>query len=347
MSSQQKALWLTSKQGVFEVGPKNIPKPGPGELLVKIFAAALNPVDWKVQAHGFLHVQIYPAVLGSDASGTVEAVGEGVSGFTKGDRVLHQGFFNNDRAAFQQYAVVAAERAAKIPDNISFEEAASVPLGLATPAIGLYNSRDEGAGLENPWDEAGRGKYAGQSIFIVGGSSSVGQYTIQLAKLSGFSSIVATASPANTSLLTSLGATHVVDRSLPAADIVASVQKVAGGPVDVAFDSISLPETISTAYDAVKSSGILVLTLPSTVKETEGKNVYVVKPSGNVHLPPNRKLGASLYARLTALLGEGLIKPNKVEVLPNGLAGIPSGLERLKANKVSGLKLIARPQDTA
>lgn len=87
MSSQQKALWLTSKQGVFEVGPKNIPKPGPGELLVKIFAAALNPVDWKVQAHGFLHVQIYPAVLGSDASGTVEAVGEGVSGFTKGDRV--------------------------------------------------------------------------------------------------------------------------------------------------------------------------------------------------------------------------------------------------------------------
>ncbi|KII89444.1 hypothetical protein PLICRDRAFT_53870 [Plicaturopsis crispa FD-325 SS-3] len=343
--STQKALLLKSKQGVFEVGTKEIQKPGPGELLVKIFATALNPVDWKIQAYG-VFIEEFPAVLGTDASGTVEAVGEGVSGFKVGDRVVHQGYFTNDKATFQQYTVVPAEIVAKLPENVSFEEAASVPLGLATAAVGLYNSRDDGAGLEYPW-ESGRGKYAGQSFFVAGGSSSVGQYAIQLAKLSGFSTIVATASPSNTALLTSLGATHVIDRHLSPAEITSAVTKITGGPVNVSYDAISHADTQQTAYDVLAPSGILVLTLPQALKETEGKSVYVLRVFGNVHVPANRKLGVSLYARLTSLLSDGSIKPNKVEVLPDGLAGIPAGLERLKADKVSGLKLIAQPQATA
>ena len=83
---EQKALYLTSKQGPFEVSAAPIPKPGPGEVLYKVQAAALNPVDWKIAAFGFL-VEKFPAVLGGDGAGIVEEVGEGVTNLKKGDRV--------------------------------------------------------------------------------------------------------------------------------------------------------------------------------------------------------------------------------------------------------------------
>lgn len=84
--TQQKALILPQKGGDFVLGTKDIPKPGPGELLIKVHAAALNPVDWKFQKYGF-PIEKYPTVLGSDGAGSVEEVGEGVQGFMKGDRV--------------------------------------------------------------------------------------------------------------------------------------------------------------------------------------------------------------------------------------------------------------------
>ena len=86
MSSQNKALLLESKQGKFVV--ESIPNyvPGPGQLLVKVEATALNPVDWKIQSYG-LWVEDYPFIAGTDAAGSVEQVGEGVTGFSKGDKV--------------------------------------------------------------------------------------------------------------------------------------------------------------------------------------------------------------------------------------------------------------------
>lgn len=85
--SEQKALFLkTPSKGEWSVESKAIQKPGPGELLVKIHATALNPVDWKIREYNFLITE-YPAILGTDSSGTVEAVGEGVQGFEKGDKV--------------------------------------------------------------------------------------------------------------------------------------------------------------------------------------------------------------------------------------------------------------------
>ena len=73
--AEQKALFLEAAQGEFRVRQTSIPKPGPGELLVKIHATALNPVDWKIRAYNFFITE-YPAVLGTDSAGTVEAVGE-------------------------------------------------------------------------------------------------------------------------------------------------------------------------------------------------------------------------------------------------------------------------------
>jgi NADPH:quinone reductase-like Zn-dependent oxidoreductase len=80
------ALFLQSKFGSFEVGREETPRPGPGQLLVKIEAAALNPLDWKIQKFG-VFVEDFPAVLGWDVAGVVEDVGESVARVVKGDRV--------------------------------------------------------------------------------------------------------------------------------------------------------------------------------------------------------------------------------------------------------------------
>ena len=84
--AEQKALLLEKPVGEFVVRSAPIQKPGPGEILVKIHATALNPVDWKIRDFNYF-VKDYPAILGSDSAGTVEEVGEGVTGFAKGDRV--------------------------------------------------------------------------------------------------------------------------------------------------------------------------------------------------------------------------------------------------------------------
>lgn len=84
--SEQKALFLETPKGQFAVRGTNKPVPGPGDILVKLDAAALNPVDWKIQVHDWL-MKEYPAILGTDAAGTVEELGDGVTSFAKGDKV--------------------------------------------------------------------------------------------------------------------------------------------------------------------------------------------------------------------------------------------------------------------
>ena len=84
--AQQKALFLQEPKGDWKVGLKDIPKAKPGELVIKVLATALNPVDWKIHDYAYF-IEKYPAILGTDSSGVVEEVGEGVKGFTKGDRV--------------------------------------------------------------------------------------------------------------------------------------------------------------------------------------------------------------------------------------------------------------------
>ena len=82
----QKALILDAKLGNFNVDSVPVPKPDSGEILIKVKTAALNPVDWKVQKHGYM-VEKFPAILGTDIAGDVEEIGEGVTEFQKGDRV--------------------------------------------------------------------------------------------------------------------------------------------------------------------------------------------------------------------------------------------------------------------
>ncbi|RDX56942.1 GroES-like protein [Lentinus brumalis] len=354
MSGTQKALYLTARAGQWVVGEAPIPRPSPKDVLVKVVSAALNPVDWKIVDSQFsAFIPSYPFISGSDGAGIVEEVGADVTTLVKGDKILFQGFFENELATFQQYCLVPAAITAKIPDNISFDEAASVPLGLATVVLALYNqdpNTDQTLRLTPPWAEGGTTQFAGKPAFIIGGSSSVGQYAIQIAKLANFSPIITTASPRHTALLTSLGATHILDRALPPPAILAELQQLtAGTTLEFVFDAIALPDTQVLAYQAAAPGGSVVVVLPDVIPAAlktpaDGKRVSSV--AGNVHFPQTRACGEELYARLTGWLETGIIKPNRVEVLPGGLAGIPDGLARLEAGKVSATKLIARPQET-
>ncbi|KZT00561.1 GroES-like protein [Laetiporus sulphureus 93-53] len=347
--AQQKALLLMSKQGPFAVGTVPIPKPGPGEILVRVDATGLNPVDWKIQTYG-VFIEKFPAVLGLDIAGTVEELGEGVTGFAQGDRVLSQGTLgDNERSAFQQFALISADLTAKVPKNMLIEQLATIPLGLSTAAIGLfhYTAKSGSVGLYPPWEEGGEGRYAGRPIIIMGGSSSVGQFAIQLAKFAGFSRIMATSAVHHTDWLRTLGATHVVNRRLAPEVVRGEMKRMSAGPVEVIFDAVSEPDTQNLAYDMLAPGGVLLITGNPAVDEarlsqSNGKRIEQVY--GNIHVPQNRELAVSLFSKLTPLLEKRIIRSNRFKVVPGGLEGIIGGLEELKKG-VSNMKLVAHPQE--
>ena len=188
LPSQQKALLLPAagSDKSFELGTaREVPQVGPGQVLVRNIAVALNPVDWIIRNYGiFVSPYGWPAVVGNDGAGEIVAISPDVSGWKVGDTVLYQCFWSADRGTFQEYTIADAARIARVPANISIEEAATVPLGLGTAAIALYNAPSTRcAGLTAPWEVDGKGKYAGQAALVIGGSSSVGQYGMSSASI--------------------------------------------------------------------------------------------------------------------------------------------------------------------
>eukprot|EP00253_Pinus_taeda_P015503 PITA_15503 len=175
MSELQKA-WFYNEYGsidVLQFGEIPVPKPGPGELLVKIRAAALNPVDFKRRNDLFKNAgPDFPIVPGCDAAGVVVEVGNGVSKFKNGDEVYSD--VQNARAAgrpkqrgtLAQYTLVDEYLVAPKPKNLSFEEAASLPLAVLTAQQAFDIAKFE----------------KGKSAFIVGGAGGVGSLAIQLAR---------------------------------------------------------------------------------------------------------------------------------------------------------------------
>ncbi|THV06946.1 GroES-like protein, partial [Dendrothele bispora CBS 962.96] len=184
MMSEQKALVLDSPKGSFVVSTRPIPKPATGELLVKVQAVGLNPVDWKIQEYD-VYVKDYPAVLGTDIAGDVEEIGEGVQGWKKGDKIYFQGWYANDYAAFQQYTLISADLAGKIPERYSYSQVASVSVSFNCAAFGLFGPKPIGIALNPTFDPTV--KFAGQPALVIGGSTSVGQYVIQLLRKLSFS----------------------------------------------------------------------------------------------------------------------------------------------------------------
>ncbi|KAF6763271.1 chaperonin 10-like protein [Ephemerocybe angulata] len=346
----QKALILQKKFGDFVVTSSfPVPKPKKDEVLVKIHAAALNPVDWKVQkteTYGSF-VATYPSVLGEDVAGEVVELGEGVSNLAIGDRVFFEGVLSqSEHNGYQEYTTADNLTLAKIPSKISYEDAASIPTAWTAAYIGLYNAYPHGLGFEPPVTEAGKGKYAGVPLVVIGGSSSVGQFVIQLAKLSGFSPIITTSSLKHEEYLKSLGATHVLDRNEPLT--TKKIQSITDVPIKAIYDAISEPQDRN--LDLLAPGGDLAIVLvpePNLVERAPKENKRYSLVLGIKVLPENVQLLRQAWPHVEGWLENGDIKPNRVDILPGGLNGVVDGLKRLEDGNVSGVKLVVRPQETA
>jgi len=195
---------------VLQLAEVDAPAPGPGEILITVTAAAVNPLDWKIR-RGLMAEQFpttFPAGMGSDASGHVIAIGDGVSGVAVGDPVYGLG-----RNTYAEQAILFAW--APVPDSVDVGEAAGWGAVTETAARVL--------------DELGLAD--GETVLISGASGGVGTATVQLAAARGLS-VIGTASAANQDYLTSLGATP-----LPYGDrLVQRVAAVAPNGVDGAVD---------------------------------------------------------------------------------------------------------------
>lgn len=211
--SPNSAAWLTAPFEPLEVAEAPLVAPEAGQIRVRNRAVAINPIDRYKQkmgnpVYGWLK---YPMILGFDLSGEVEAVGAGVTRFRIGDRVLaHATGMEKIRnkaseSAFQLYTNVMAHMASPIPDTMTFQAAAVLPLALSTAACGLF--ADDQLDLDLP---ASTATDKGETVLIWGGSTSVGCNAIQLAKAAGYR-VVTTASPHNFDYLKSLGADEVHD----------------------------------------------------------------------------------------------------------------------------------------
>jgi len=169
------------------------PEPREGEVLVRVFAAGVNPVDWKIRA-GWLKdfmPATFPYVPGADLAGVVEKVGPGVTTFQPGQEVFGRG----SQGTYTEYALAPARTLALKPKTLSFEEAATIPVGATTAWQGLFDH-----GHLQP----------DQRVLILGGAGGVGLYAVQFARWKG-AHVIATASTRNIDFVRSLGAETVVD----------------------------------------------------------------------------------------------------------------------------------------
>jgi NADPH:quinone reductase-like Zn-dependent oxidoreductase len=199
MTPQNMALWLPKARGRFEVGPAPYIEPAADEVVVRAHAIAVNPID---AAPGFAYRVIlpwltFPAVVGSDVAGEVVEVGSEVTRLRPGDRVVgHAAGIERNRnraaeGAFQLYVVLMQHMVAPIPDDLSFERAAVLPMAVSTAASGMF--QQDQLALRLPTTDP---KDRGETVVVWGGSTSVGSNAIQLARHAGYR-VVATASPHN------------------------------------------------------------------------------------------------------------------------------------------------------
>jgi NADPH:quinone reductase-like Zn-dependent oxidoreductase len=178
------------------------PTPGQGQLLLKVYASSVNPVDWKIQSGKmrFLISTKFPATPAADVAGEVVELGAGVTGFTAGMRVharIASGF-----GASAEYAVAGVDVSAQMPNEMSFAEAAGLPLAGMTALQGLRNQC--ALPLEN----------AKEKVLIVGASGGVGHLALQIAKSTG-ATVFGVCSAKNAALVKSLGADGVLDYQRP------------------------------------------------------------------------------------------------------------------------------------
>lgn len=227
---------------VDEVAP---PEPKEGEVVVRVRVAAVNAIDWKFRA-GYLQAYMpleLPHTPGLDYAGIVEQVGPGVSGYSAGDEVFGRG-----SGTYAEYAVAPSATMAHKPSGITFEQAATLPIGGVAAWVGLFDA----AHLER-----------GQRILVHGGAGGVGTLAVQLAHWKG-AYVIATTSTANVAYVKSLGADEVIDYSaVQFEDVVHDV--------DVVHDAVG-GDVTGRSWSVLKKGGILVVVAGAPDPETAAQH---------------------------------------------------------------------------
>ncbi|KAI0347680.1 GroES-like protein [Trametopsis cervina] len=343
--TSQLGLLSSKTEHIFQTFP--VPQPGPNEVLIQNVAVASNPKDWKM-IHWF---EGYTAVEGSNVAGYVVRAGEGVTEFKGGERVAaFTRMMTKDPkyGAYIQYSVAPASTTFQIPDSTSFEEAATLPLSLMTAVIGLFTKLPI---PETPSDDK-------RGIIIYGASTSVGAYAVQLAKRVGL--FVIAVAGASKEYPAALGADAVIDYRDQSTDALeqAIVSAAAGYNVDVAYDAISVKGStllLARALTKTSSSGTGKVTYVSPLDEEDTKalpnGVAVERAGVNTAYGEDEQFAARWYRKVAGWLAPSESNPtpflpNRVRLLPDGLASVPEGLELLRTKQVHAEKLVYRIADT-
>lgn len=248
------------------------------QMLVRLVAAGVNPIDTKIRKRGLFYPEALPAVLGLDGAGIVEAVGSAVQSFQVGDAVYFcNGGLGGDPGTYAEYAAIDERFAAPKPASLSFVEAAAVPLVLITAWEALYD----------------RGRLeAGRRVLIHAGAGGVGHVAIQLAKLSDTTVCTTVSTPEKADYVRQLGVDHVI--LYPQTDWVQAVLDwTEGEGVDLCFDTVG-GSVLSGSFAATSIYGDVV-TLLAPDAETDWKTAR------------DRNLRVSYELMLTPIL-QGLTK---------------------------------------
>jgi len=288
ISQTMKAIRIHNYGGPEALQYEDAPRPQPqaGEVLIRVHAAGVNPIDWKVREG---HMKDFwphklPLILGWDVSGTVEEVGPGVSRFKKGDDVYSVPDASRD-GAYAEYIVVRESELALKPKSLHHIRAAAVPLAALTAWQSLFDT----AQLQ-----------PGQRVLIHAGSGGVGHFAVQLAKWKG-AFVFATASTKNQDLLRKLGVNEPIDYTQQRFEDVAR-------NIDIVLDTLG-GETQERSWKVLRQGGILVsLVQPPSEEKAKALGVRATFVAGH----PS---GAQL-AEIAKLIDSGKLAPVIDRILP-------------------------------
>ncbi|MEO8577799.1 MAG: NADP-dependent oxidoreductase [Gemmatimonadales bacterium] len=258
------------------------PEPKADEVLVKVHAAGVNPVDWKIRggAGGRLGLKL-PIFLGGEIAGTIEKIGDDVGDFMVGDSVYGM----VPTGGYAEYAIARIGEMAPKPKSLDFENAAAIPLGALTAWQALFDL----ASLSR-----------GQRVLIAGASGGVGSLAVQLAKQKG-AFVIGMASGRNEAFVRDLGADEFVDYTKqPFEEVVTDV--------DVVFDVVGA-DTFERAFQTLKKGGTLVTAVAFPTEEKARQ--FSIK-AVRVYCKPNAKE----LSAISELIDEGRLRAHVSTVLP-------------------------------
>ncbi|UXH77567.1 NADP-dependent oxidoreductase [Roseateles amylovorans] len=268
-------------------------------MLVKIHAAGVNPVDWKIR--GGLGQRLglsLPIRLGGEIAGTIEALGPGTSAFSVGDAVF--GIIGS--GGFAEYAAVKTATLARMPAHLDFIHAAAIPLGALTAWQAMFDL----GGLS-----------AGQRLLVTSGSGGVGSLAVQIAKAQG-AHVTAMASARNEAYVRSLGVDAFIDYTAQPFEQVAH-------DMDVVFDTVG-GDTFQRSFQTLKKGGILVTAVEFPKNEADEYGVRAARVFC--------KSDAAQLAAIRDLVVAGKLKAQVTSVMP--LAEIREALARSESGRTRG-----------